>query len=331
VLGLQPGTYVIAALADAASLRDAPSLDGGTIVSQTIPIYFPGSASVADAVTVTITSSDVEGIDFAVGDVPVARVTGVALDSTGAPLAGTITLSASHRSGSMVPSPRTTKVAADGTFAFFNVAPGDYVVQAFRLPSIPSVRVDRIVDPREAMEFAAHYVTVGGYDAEPVSLRTARTSVTEGRIVTDTAVPHDPNERMQIESYPVGFDQAPISLVTSGTRVVDGRFLLSGMPDGWYLKALTIGGIDATDQAVDFGVGASSTISAEVVISAKGGSLVGRIPTERRTARAGAAVVVFPEDREKWFERSRFITVVRASQDGFFVLHRCRRATTTWP
>ena len=28
--------------------------------------------------------------------------------------------------------------------------------------------------------------------------------------------------------------------------------------------------------------------------------------------------IVFPQDREKWFERSRFIKVVRASQDGSF-------------
>jgi hypothetical protein len=328
VLGLQPGTYVIAALADAASLRGAPSLDGGAIVSQTVPIYFPGSASVADAVIVTITSSDVEGIDFAVGDVPVTRVTGVALDSTGAPLVGSIALSVSHRSGSMVPSPRVTRSAADGAFTFFNVAPGDYVVQAFKLPSIPTIPVDRIVDPREAMEFAAQYVTVGGHDAEPVTLRTARTSAMEGRIVTDLAAPHDPYDRMQIESYPVGFDQAPITLMTSGTRVVDGRFrilgltgprrfVLSGMPEGWYLKSLTIAGADMTDRVIDFGVGASRTVSAEIVISTTGGTIVGRVTSGQRAARAGS-VIVFPLDREKWFERSRFIKVVRASQDSSF-------------
>jgi hypothetical protein len=81
---------------------------------------------------------------------------------------------------------------------------------------------------------------------------------------------------------------------------------------------VTIDGSDATDQVFDFGVGNSRTVAAEVVISAGGGSIAGRVTTERRTAVAGSRVVVFPDDRDKWFERSRFVKVVRASQDGSF-------------
>jgi protocatechuate 3,4-dioxygenase beta subunit len=324
VLGLLPGTYVIAALADAASLGH------GSTAAQAVPFYFPGSASIADAVTVTITATDVEGIDFAVADVPTARVTGVALDSTGAPLRGTITLAVSHRSGSIVPAPRTTQPGADGAFSFVNVAAGDYVIQAFRIPGpneFPSN--PRLVDPREAYEFAAQYVTVGGQDAEPVTLRASRGAVMDVRVVAEAEVPHDPYDRIQIESHPVGFDMASLSYSSSlSLRMVDGRiriggltgprrFALSGVPDGWYLKLLTVDGLDVTDRVVDFGVGAGATVSAEVVISAKGGSVIGRIPREGRTAR-GNSVVVFPQNREKWFERSRFVKAVRAAQDGSF-------------
>ena len=324
VMGLQPGTYVIAALADAASLG------GGTTVSQPVPIYFPGSASIADASTVTLTTTDVEGIDVALADVPAARVTGVAFDSSGAPLNGTITLAVSHRSGSVVPSSRTTGTGPGGAFTFFNVAPGDYVVQAVRSPLTRGGQLGPSVDFREGLEFAAQYVTVVAGDAEPVRLYTARGAVMEGRILTDSAVPHDPYARMQIEAHPVGFDLAPLSSGTGATaRVVEGRFrivsltgprrfVLSGMPEGWYLKSLAIDGSDVTDQVIDFGVGAVGAARAEVVISAEGGSIAGRITPGQRRPPAGTSVIVFPEDREKWFDESRFVKVVRTTHDGSF-------------
>jgi hypothetical protein len=89
------------------------------------------------------------------------------------------------------------------------------------------------------------------------------------------------------------------------------------MPEGWYLKALTINGSDATDEVIDFGVGITRTVVGDVVISSGGGAIAGRV-TADRMAVAGSRVMVFPEDRSKWFERSRFVKVVRASQDGSF-------------
>jgi protocatechuate 3,4-dioxygenase beta subunit len=323
VLGLQPGTYVIAALADAASFGS------GVTGSQAVPIYFPGSASIADALTVTITAVEVEGIDFALADVPVARVTGVALDSTGVPIDGTITLAVSHRSGSIVPSARTVRSGPDGAFAFVNVAPGDYVVRVVKFPLIRlplDPLVDPLVDPMAVREFDAQYVTVGAVDAEPLQLRTARGSDMNVRVVIDSPVPDDPSGRMQIEAYPVDPDRSGSS--SSMRPLAEGRFRLaeltgplrvvvSGMPDGWYLKTVTVDGADMTDQVID-GVDAGRTIEVEIEVSARGGSIAGRVRTESRRRFSGALVVVFPQDREKWYERSRFVKAVNLSRDGAF-------------
>jgi protocatechuate 3,4-dioxygenase beta subunit len=323
VFGLQPGSYVVAALADTAALG------GGDGALQTVPIYFPGSASIANADAVDVGAADVENVNFPVGDVPLARVTGVAVDSTGAPLQGTIQLAVSQRSGSIVPAARTTTTGPDGSFSFAHVAPGDYVLQAANPQVIRLGQFDPRADPLEAMELAAQYVAVGDQDVGPVSLRTGRGAVLEARIATDSATPHDPYGRMQIQAHPVDVDLAPAFVAAPGglSRVSDGRLriggltgprrlVLSGVPDGWYLKSMTIGGVDVTDQIVDFGVGAGGTMSANVVISASGGAIAGRVVRKQRTA--ALLVVVFPEDREKWFERSRFVKVVRTSQDGAF-------------
>src|SRR5262245_38209302 len=328
VLGLEPGTYIIAALADAASLRDAPSI--GAVAAQSVPFYFPGSASIADAATVTITSTDVEGIDFAVADVPTARVSGVALNSAGAPLRGTIRLAVSHRSGSIVPAPRTMQPAADGAFTFVNVAPGDYVVQASGSPDPSDFLQNPRFDPREASEFAAQYVTVGAQDPDPVNLHTARGAVVEASIVIDSADRSESFDRMRIDTLPIGFDLTSAAFSMQATGVPFGagnrrvrltsligpwRFVVSGMPEGWYLKSLTINGMDMTDQVIDLGAGGGAA-SAEVVVSPKGGAIAGRLPSQGRTR--SSSVIVFPQDREKWFERSRFVKAVRASQDGSF-------------
>jgi protocatechuate 3,4-dioxygenase beta subunit len=323
LIGLQPGTYVIAALADVASLGNA----------QTVPFYFPGSASIADAVTVTLTTAEVGGIDFAVGDVPSARVTGVALDSNGAPLEGTIRLTVSRRSGHTVPAARSTRTTAGGAFTFFNVAPGDYVVQALRFPSLPNLQLERpvLVDFRDSVEFAAEYVTVGAHDPEPVALRTARGSVLEATLIVDSASPSESPDRIQVDAHPIEGDltHGSFSMRTSGVPINAGnrrlrltligpwRFVVSGMPDGWYLKSLTINGAEMTDQVIDLGVG-GGIVSGEAVVSPKGGTIAGRITAAERPVARTSSVIVFPQDREKWFERSRFIKVVRASQDGSF-------------
>jgi hypothetical protein len=319
VLGLQPGKYIVAALADAAAL--------GTSTPQPVPIYYPGASSIASAVSVTIATKDVEGIDFALGDVPTARVTGVAFDSNGAPLAGTITLAVSQRSGSIVPTPRTTQPNANGVFTFVNVAPGDYVVQATRLGRAQGLGGGS--NPIEGVEFAAQFVSVGDEDAEPVRLRTARGAVMEGRVVIDSPLQRDPYERMQIEGRSVDPDFSPMptsdvarSRVDKGRFRIPGlfgarRFVLSGMPAGWYLKSLTINGADATDQAIDFGVGAASTVVAEVMLSARGGAIAGHV-TGRTNPDPTSSVVVFSQDRQNWFEGSRFVKVVRTLRDGSF-------------
>lgn len=322
VFGLLPGQYVVEALADAASL-------GGDVrTPQPVPIYFPGSASIASAASVTLTAKDVDGVDFALTDVPMARVSGIALDSNGAPLKGTITLAVSHRSGFIVPTPRTTQPEADGAFTFVNVAPGEYVLQASRV-EVRVQDVERGSNPINGVEFAAQYVSVSSEDAEPVRLRTARGALIDGRIATDSPRLRPPYERLQIEGRPVDFDFTPMQAGDVARGRVDGgrfripglfgarRFVLSGMPAGWYLKSLTINGADMTDLPVDFGVGAASTVVAEIVISGNGGAIGGRVTGEKKPP-DGSSVVVFPQDRRNWFEGSRFIKVVRPLRDGSF-------------
>jgi hypothetical protein len=107
--------------------------------------------------------------------------------------------------------------------------------------------------------------------------------------------------------------QAPVT-IRGRVSAADTRAALPRARHGWYLKSLTIDGTDMTDHVIELGAGAS--VSADVVVSVRGGTIAGRVAIDERGARTGS-VVVFPQDRAKWFERSRFIKVV-STQDGFF-------------
>jgi hypothetical protein len=81
------------------------------------------------------------------------------------------------------------------------------------------------------------------------------------------------------------------------------------------LKTITHSGIDVTDVAVDFRT--KDVDDVEVRLTPKVTRVSGAVADD-----AGAisdyAVVIFASDPTKWGDRSRFITVVRAAQQGRF-------------
>jgi hypothetical protein len=109
------------------------------------------------------------------------------------------------------------------------------------------------------------------------------------------------------------------------------RFLLRGRQDSWYLKSITIGGLDVTDAPFDFGAGTQTITGAEVVISSAGAAISGHVTDGASSPVSNYSIVVFPADRTKWFVTSRFLRLVRPSQDGSFEVtgSRPRRSSSS--
>jgi protocatechuate 3,4-dioxygenase beta subunit len=308
LFGFAPGAYLIVASVDA-------TISNATTRGYA-PIFYPGSTQVTDAVPLHVDVGRDASADLVFHQVPAARVTGTVLDTSNEPIAASLVLVASARSGAIALEPQNNLASQeDGSFAIPNVPAGDYVLQAFK-------------GARDGPEFGATLVTVGDGDPKPVVIHTAKGSTLEGQLVVEgdgaKGIP------LHLMPIPADFDYAPVvgrfavasSYRADGTFTQRGlfgptRFLYGGGPE-WYLKSINIGGVDVTDVPFDFGITNQTINGAEVVISNAGGTIAGHVTDARSMPITNYSVIVFATDRTKWFSNSRFLKFGRPAQDGGF-------------
>ena len=97
------------------------------------------------------------------------------------------------------------------------------------------------------------------------------------------------------------------------------RFDLDGaLPRGWWLKSVTIDGVNAADEPVTFGASSQSRSGVEVVLSNDGAEISGQVAGA--TAQGGASIIVFGIAPERWFERSRHLKTARTDRNGRFTI-----------
>jgi protocatechuate 3,4-dioxygenase beta subunit len=319
LFGLLPGTYFIAA-----------SMDGVMGLAQMIdgwpPTFYPGTADVASAAAVRVDAGrDLSGIDITLGRPPKARLTGFAFDATGQPARGTMLLSGSHRSNALLLEPRTAAIGPDGAFAFSGVPPGDYVVQVTTAP--PGDNALAFSELQRGFHFGMAYVLVGDADPPPVTIRTGRGSVLEGRVVTESGEP----STMSIMALPTDFDRSPIiGMGMAGlTFRSDGTFLLEGItgprrivkqvgPEESYIKSATVNGRDALDTPFDFGLAGEAFRDVQVVVGHDGAAVSGQVVDARQIPVEDYIVRLFSTDPAQWFSRSQRLKSAQPRTNGQF-------------
>lgn len=331
ISGLQPGTYVVQAAA------------GGVLSSSNgyVPLYYPGGPAIDQATTMRLDiDAAAAGIDLTLVPQPTRQVRGTLFDTDGNPLgirdgaldrAGmatsvTVALAAISPPGGIQPEPVRTASNADGTFAFNNVAPGSYVVQAaVNGRAVPAANVPT------SQQFAEGFVTLAGDDPPPIELRLSRGATLLGRVVYEgIAESFPPFAGMQLLVVPAAADRDPLlaassngfALLSDNTfeyRGVFGPSFLSVRPRNpdWYVKSITYRGQNLADSAFDFG--ATETFrDVEIVISGAAAVVTGRVTDDRAAPIRDYTVVFIPTDRSKWTSRSRWLKTARAMQDGTF-------------
>jgi hypothetical protein len=318
ISGLQPGSYVVAAYAGQLVLGQADMAD---IPGYAIT-YFPGTANPSGLRLVPVPASqDLDGVNFPLSRTPTAAVSGVARTSTGEPVTGGLILGSSRRAGAVATTTVGARIQPDGSFEFPNVAPGQYVIQAYK---------GRIKSSAEG-EFAALNVTVNGADVKDLLVQTSPGSTITGRVTCDSA--RAPSSRnLELSAVPADADLAPLdgNLARADIRN-DWTFEMSGIsgprrlrllraPRGWGLKQVLAGGVDVTDAVLLFGAKSQSLSDVEVVLTDRITEIAGTVTDERGRAVADARVMAFAVDRNLWYDRSRFLkNAVSDATGGFSV------------
>jgi hypothetical protein len=309
--GLANGSYLIVA-----SLNATERATGASRARGFAPVYYPATSLIESAQSVRVeVGNAITGVDLTFGVSSIARVRGTALTAEGTPLIGRVSLVTSHRSGIVAADLRTVRIDDRGSFELTNVPPGDYVLRAFADPG-----------PGTPREFGSEYVAVGDSDPPPVEITTSAGATLDGRFVADDRS-NLPMHAQTIQAAPLDMDGSPGARGVEALAVHDdGRFYLTGLfgqmrlnypaLPGWYLKSVTIGGVDVTDMPVDFGFGNEIFPNAEIVISNAAASITGSI--EDGNAAPNPSVVAFPVSRANWFAGSRHLKRVTATPNGAF-------------
>jgi carboxypeptidase family protein len=313
---LSPGQYLVVASTTAiASGLDRQRGYGFTRV------YYPGTPSLESAQIVNVDNGrETSGVDLSFAPTRSGRVSGTAVDRSGEPLVGQVRLISSQRSGAVAIDPLVERVDWDGRFVFPSVPTGDYVLQAVG------------TNPGHRDEFGYDFVSISDLDPDPLTITTSVGATLEGRFIVD-------NGRslamrfMNLHAAPSDFDRAPAEgRGPDGLSIFDnGRFSLNGLrgsmrltagdlPGGWYLKSISIGGFDLTDQPFDFGSGEQTFTDAEVVVSPNGATVSGSVEDGSTTRAAAFTVVAFARARDTWFPGSRHLKQARGGANGSFTI-----------
>jgi hypothetical protein len=324
VYALPPGDYYVAA---STGLIDAVKRDP--------PVYFPGTMNFAEAQPITLGVGAEASADFQIVEaVRTARISGVVLDSSGAPVAAQVNLRSDTVSlgpGSESALQLHDDAAADGSFTIQNVPPGPYTVTAMAMnlpfgPNAPPISGSLAVSNetlREQMldrmpETAAMPIVVNGQDISDISLVTRRGGRLRGQFVADTGVvrPLPRGLRVTVRSTAQG------RLMTGGSNDTDfqiaggsgpARLDVEGVPDGWVVKAILLDGDDVTDETIDF---TNKSGNVRVVMTDRPTSLSGTVQSNSEIRDHN--VIVFPDEAAKWTFPSRFVRTVRADAQGRF-------------
>lgn len=317
IYGLRPGQYVVSAVVgQLLSGEETTDLQG---YAET---YFPGTSTPAGAQVITVgLSEDVLAIDFTLSRVGVASVAGIGFNADGEPIQGGLLLSATQRSGTVAPMPVGAYIKPDGTFEFRNVAPGEYVIQAFK----PRV------NPWTEGEFGSQFVTISGADVTDILIQTSVGSTITGHVTVEGTAGSLAPDAIELVPFPVDLDLSPLQAGPSVRAEIHDdwtlemagihgprRLLLRRAPPGWALKSVSLNGTDITDTALSFGTKDESLNGVEIVLTSHITEVTGSVIDERGRLVFNATVIVAAQDRERWYEESRFLKRAALGPDGTF-------------
>jgi hypothetical protein len=88
-------------------------------------------------------------------------------------------------------------------------------------------------------------------------------------------------------------------------------FRLNGLPDGWMLRSVRMGGRDVIDAPIVVVPGGASAEGLQLVVGKEGATVTGEVVDRSGEPSPDAVVLVFAENRAQWGIGSRFLRVVR--------------------
>ena len=249
IFGITPGEYIVSAEADATG----PMPETGVRAAY-VTLFAPGVTDLADARAIHLASGAIregrDGIDFRMRRVPVVEVSGKVTSASG--LAGTM-VSLLPRNPALYMSlsrQHSAQVDPDGSFALPNVPPGAYVLHATGVSSQNQQRFSGRMN-----------LDVGGRDLKGLTLSLEPAITLKGQIRVDGALAPSVVPPVALDSLALWLQPQGGGPSGGASSRVDakGRFTVSsldpvpyriqagGLPKGYYIKSIQLGGVEVRD------------------------------------------------------------------------------------
>ena len=308
--GLPPGEYYVGG-----SLRLAPVENLVIDAAGSVPTYYPGVTSIADAQRVILAVGDEpENVSFTVPHLRPVNVTGRVISTSGEIVrdASIELLSTTDVNVNGMPIGYGGVVNGDGTFRIRNVTAGSYAVHCVH-----------VKEGTQDVEQGYVPITVDTSDVTDVVVPLVRPAIIDGVVVIEGTATLAANLRWSVVAASTRDTHVEMSVVMPGTRRF--RVRASGptmvridqaLPNVM-VKSIEIGGRDVADTVIDLPGGL--TYDARVVLTDRVTELIGHVSTDRTPARR-VPVVVFVDDPAKRVYGSRYVQVTRTDADGAFRL-----------
>lgn len=351
IYGLPPGEYYVSAALRNMNSLVADILGGGaggpTGSNQNsgyAATYYPGTPSPNEAQRVALAvGQELGSVDIQLQPVRLAKITGTAVGSDGAPMANAMVMLMPAMREAMILMPGgTSRTNKDGQFTLNGVTPGEYSLQVqsmggvftaagnamtFAFSTSDSSAAPAAAPPQR--EFAVASVNVAGEDITGMVVVGTRGAKAMGTLTYDGGTKPEGTTGIRVTAPSVDVDGNPMPSFGASTVKDTGDFEMEGLmgarvfrvanlPKGWYLKRVTLNGEDVTDKGLDFKPG-SDVSGIDIELTNKTTSVSGTVTDERGQLLKDYTAVIFAEDQQKWtLPVNRWIASARPDQEGRF-------------
>jgi protocatechuate 3,4-dioxygenase beta subunit len=308
------------------------------------PVCYPGTTTTADASPIPVgVGEERPGVDFQLRLVPLARVEGTVVNSTGQQLQGlTVTIQDPSPGNMSIGNMGGRPVDADGRFMIAGVAPGQYKVTASgRIgpqrggPPAPvemsGGRGSALQPPRPEpiTLWASADLLVEGRNISNVMLTLQNGMSVSGQIQFEGAA-QQPTDLTRMRVTVMPFEPGP-NFGANGARVdasgrfvvpslVPGRYRISaGGAPGWFVESASVGGVEALD--FPFEVKPGQNVSGlTITMTDRQTELTGILVDNKNQPAVDYTLLIFPVDQKYWTGSSRRIMTTRPGTDGRYTL-----------
>ena len=317
-------------------------------VGDVVPVYYPGVFAPEEAAPIAVVAGEERaGVDIPVRIWTMAKIRGRVTSTDGRARGNVlVTLVRAFDSSAVA---ATSAVAADGSFRFSGVTPGQYALVA-RAMSQDTVRAslglpssERRDGPAGECAFAYAELAVTGGDVEAPVLALRPCPRILGRIefrARGDVKPPGSFSGVRVSLVPERSDRSAASLpirvppvigpdghfvLGEFGDVVPGRYLLSvELPDsesgrGWWLESASADGRDVLDVPLEIGA-ETATTTAVFTFTDRRSSLSGTVETAPGAAATDYTVMAFSTNRDWWRPPFRRVRSVRPGTNAEYMI-----------